>query len=125
MKKLLFLPILIFTIAITSCSKDEQDVNIDSNLTGTWNGAYSGDDRGIWTVNVDANGNVSGTATSAYTQDSQNISGKVTDNGTLSATLGNTDDREFVGQLKENNEATGTWIDAGRNMEGTWEGSKQ
>lgn len=125
MKKLLFIPMLIITIICTSCSKDEQGGEIDANLVGTWNGAYTGDDRGVWVVNVSANGNVSGTATSSFTQDSQNISGKVTDNGTLSATLGNTEEREFVGQLGENNEAMGTWVDSGRNMDGTWQGSKQ
>lgn len=123
MKKLMYLPILMGMLLNLSCESEE--VEVSSNLSGTWNGSYSGDDRGVWVVTVDSNGNVNGTATSSFTNDSSPINGKVSDNGALSATLGNTTDREFVGQLKENNEAIGTWIDSGRDFEGTWEGTKQ
>ena len=125
MKKIMYVPMLVLMMVNLSCSKDEQAQPINSSLTGNWNGTYSGDDRGIWVVSVDENGNVTGTATSSFTSDSSPITGKVTENGMLAATLGNTEDGEFIGQLRENNEANGTWVDAGREMEGTWQGSKQ
>ena len=124
MKKLIFLPVFLVVILCASCSNDEGGGDIDSSIVGRWSGTYSGDDRGIWTVTVSSSGSVSGTATSSFTQDSAPINGRVTNNGQLSATLGNSEDREFVGQLEENNEAMGTWIDTRRGQDGTWFGTK-
>lgn len=124
MKKLFFLPLLVITLIITSCSEDEQGEEINTELIGNWAGTYTGDDRGVWTVNVSSTGNVTGTATSSFTQDSANITGRVSDNGTLSATIGSSEEREFVGQLGENNEASGTWVDSRRDQNGTWTGRK-
>ncbi|MCW5515330.1 hypothetical protein [Muriicola sp. Z0-33] len=125
MKKLFFLPALVLMLISIACTKDEEGEKINSNLTGSWIGTYTGDDRGVWTVNVSSTGKVTGTATSSYTSDSADIKGEVSDNGALSATLGNSEDRSFVGQLREDNEATGTWIDERRDQDGTWTGSKQ
>lgn len=124
MRKLIFWSALILTLVNTSCSDDEESEEINANLIGSWSGTYSGDDRGVWTVNVSASGNVTGTATSSFTSDSADIMGRVNESGSLSATLGNSEDREFVGQLDENNEAVGTWVDARRGLNGTWEGQK-
>ena len=64
MKKLIFLPILILTILITSCSSDD-DNSSSSNFEGNWSGQYTGnDDNGNWTVNINSDGILSGTATS-------------------------------------------------------------
>lgn len=123
MKKLIFLPALILLFIGTSCSEDGGE-EIDSSFVGSWSGTYSGDDRGIWTVNVSASGNVTGTATSSFTQDSADINGRVTDNGALSATVGSSEDRTFVGQLGDDNEAGGTWVDDRRDQNGTWTGRK-
>ncbi|WP_350285744.1 hypothetical protein [uncultured Croceitalea sp.] len=124
MKKLLFLPLLITMLVGTSCSEDEEGEAISVDLVGNWSGTYSGGDRGVWTVNVSKTGNVTGTATSTFASQSAAITGKVTDSGVLSATLGNSEDREFIGQLNENNEAMGTWVDTRRDQNGTWVGSK-
>lgn len=124
MKKLFILPLLAIVLITVSCSKDDEDKAINPNLVGNWSGTYDGDDEGVWTVNVSRTGNVTGTASSAFTADSEDIRGQVSDSGTLSATIGNVEDREFIGQLSENNEAMGTWIDASRDYDGTWVGSK-
>ncbi|KPM33376.1 Hypothetical protein I595_279 [Croceitalea dokdonensis DOKDO 023] len=124
MKKIIYLPVLLLLFLNTSCSEDDEAEEIRPSLTGSWSGTYSGDDRGNWTVNVSSTGNVSGTATSSFTQDSADITGKVSDTGNLSATIGITDDHEFFGQLGENNEASGTWIDTQRDQNGTWTGTK-
>ena len=124
LQKLIVLPIFLVLFIGSSCSNDEDAETINANLVGSWSGTYSGDDRGVWTVNVSASGNVSGTATSTFTTDSAAISGSVSSNGTLSATLGNSENREFVGQLGEDNAANGTWVDTQRDQNGTWVGQK-
>ena len=123
-QKLVVLPIFFMILIVSSCSNDEEADTIDSKLVGSWSGTYSGDDRGVWTVNVNASGQVTGTATSTFTTDSAAISGSVSSNGTLSATLGNSENREFVGLLEEDNTASGTWVDTQRDQSGTWAGQK-
>ena len=126
MKKIIFLFVLTGIIVNTSCSTDDGENSIDSRLTGTWSGTYSGDDRGIWTVFVDSDGEVNGVATSSRNSDTFDIEGIVSDNGTLSATLGTTeDDGEFVGQLDSDDDAIGTWSNGQEEANGTWEGEKQ
>lgn len=71
-----------------------------------------------------ANGSVNAAATSTFTSDSSHITGKVTANGTLAATLGNTEDREFEVQSKENQEPIATWIDQSRDREGTCQSNR-
>ena len=124
MKKLIFLPVLMLFFLNTSCTKDEDGEEIDASFVGNWSGTYSGDDRGIWTVNVSSTGKVTGTATSSFTSDAADINGSVTDNGVLSATAGSSEDRTFVGQLSDNEQASGTWVDNRRDQNGTWIGVK-
>ena len=124
MKKLCYLPLLMLTLMFTSCSEDDQGEEISADLVGSWSGTYSGDDRGVWTVNVSSTGRVSGTATSTFAQESADINGRVSDNGQLSATIGSSEDREFVGQLRDDNGAAGTWVDNRRDQDGTWVGVK-
>ncbi|MBC2845087.1 hypothetical protein [Winogradskyella flava] len=107
-----------------SCSKDEDGEEISAHLVGNWSGTYDGDDEGVWSVTVSRSGNVTGTATSLFSSDSADITGTVSDSGTLSATIGNSENREFIGQLEEDNEAMGTWVDTVRDYDGTWVGSK-
>ena len=67
---------------------------------------------------------VGGSGGSGGSSDSQEINGRVNSSGSLSATLGNTEDREFIGQLSGSNEASGTWVDTGRDFSGSWVGQK-
>ena len=123
-QKLIFLLIFLLVFVGSSCSNDEEGETINANLVGSWSGTYTGDDRGVWTVNVSASGNVSGTATSTFASESAAITGSVSGSGVLSATLGNSENREFVGQLGEDNAANGTWVDTQRDQNGTWVGQK-
>lgn len=124
MKKLMYVTICMLLLAVTACSEDDGGQEINPDLVGSWSGTYTGDDRGVWTVNVSSSGNVTGTATSTFTQDSAPIRGSVNDSGLLSATAGSSEEREFVGQLNENNQAAGTWVDNRRDQDGTWQGAK-
>lgn len=125
MKKLFFLPILIFTILITSCSSDNNNSS-SSSFEGNWRGQYTGnDDNGNWTVNINSNGVVTGTATSNVFLESYDINGNVTDDGTLTATIGTSSvGGSFVGVLSGNN-AAGTWTNTDLGYDGNWIGSKQ
>ena len=125
MKKLIFLPILILTILITSCSSDD-DNSSSSIFEGNWSGQYTGnDDNGNWTVNINSDGIVSGTATSTVFSESYDINGTTSENGTLTATLGTTSaGGEFIGQLNGNS-GNGTWTNTSVNYNGNWTGSKQ
>lgn len=123
-QKLFFIPVLMLAVIASSCSNDEEAQTINASLVGSWSGTYSGDDRGTWTVNVSTSGNVTGTATSTLASESAAITGSVSSSGVLSATLGNSENREFIGQLGEDNSASGTWVDTERDQNGTWEGQK-
>jgi hypothetical protein len=125
MKKMIFLPILILTILVTSCSSDNDNSN-SSSFEGTWSEQFTGnDDNGSWTVNINSDGVVSGIAISNVFSDSYDINGNVTENGSLNATLGTTSvGGSFVGELSGNN-AAGTWINTNLDFNGNWSGSKQ
>ena len=97
-----------------------------SNFEGNWNGQYTGnDDNGNWTVNINSDGIVSGTATSSVFSESSDINGITSENGTLTATLGTTSSGGvFIGQLNGNS-GNGTWTNTSLNYNGNWTGNKQ
>ncbi|MEM5564762.1 hypothetical protein WNY78_06585 [Psychroserpens sp. AS72] len=95
-----------------------------NNFQGNWVGTYSGNDNGTWNIDVSQYGIVSGTATSTIFNQSFNISGNISLNGILTATLGNVSSGStFIGEMVENN-ASGTWNNNELNMNGNWSGSK-
>ena len=127
MKKLILLPILILTILITSCSSDD-DNSSSSNFEGNWSGQYTGDDdNGNWTININSDGIVNGTATSTVFNASYDVNGTTSENGNLTATLGTTSaGGEFIGQLNGNS-VNGTWTNTSSAVDynGNWTGNKQ
>ena len=125
MKKLILLPIQFLTILTTSCSSESENSN-NSSFEGNWSGQFTGiNDNGTWTVNINSNGVVSGTAISNVFSDTYNINGNVSENGTLTATLGTTSvGGSFIGELIGNN-ASGTWTNTSLGYNGNWTGSKQ
>ena len=83
-----------------------------SPFSGTWIGGFIGDDNGKIFVTISTNGSISGTTnTGAPNQDV--ITGTVTDNGGLSATVGTVSTgAKFEGQLSDNY-GSGTWSNYG------------
>lgn len=115
----------ILSLFLFSCSSDD-DSNTTNSFVGNWTGQYTGNqDNGNWNVNVDENNEVSGTVTSSVFNETYQLQGQVAENGTLTATFGSTSvGGEFEGQLNSNNSASGTWVNTGANMSGTWSGNK-
>lgn len=125
MKKLIFLPILIITLFISSCSSGEDNSN-STSFEGSWSGQYIGaDDNGTWSMTVDGNGSISGTTTSNVFTDTFEVNGNVQANGNLSATVGSVSSGAiFVGVMLEDT-ASGSWANSNLNQSGKWTGAKQ
>jgi hypothetical protein len=127
MKNLFFLPILIITLFISSCSSSsDEDTSISSSFEGNWSGVYTGaDDNGIWNMTVDGNGSISGTSTSKVFASTFEVSGNVQANGNLSVTVGTASSgATFVGEMRQST-ASGTWNNSSLNYNGNWTGNKQ
>ena len=134
-KSLLFMFTL--TIAVStllfSCKKEEapvQNTNNNNNNTnayaGNWEGTFSGDDNGTWTVVIDSKGDLSGSLNSANAPGNPfAIEGKISSTGVFDAyavVMG--DSVDFDGQANDSL-AAGTWSNVPQGVSGTWTGSKK
>jgi hypothetical protein len=125
MKKLLLLSALL----IFACSSDDSDNDNDNNnnssqFEGEWSGTFSGGDNGTWTAAINSNGDVSGTAHSTTFSDTYDLEGYVSASGQFQATFGTSSvGGEFIGQLNGNS-GSGTWVNTGAELSGTWSGNK-
>ena len=124
MKKLLY-TFLAVSIIFSACEEEEQSVAPPaSQFAGNWLGSFDGADTGVITVSISIGGGVSGT-TNTGTPDEDIVSGTVTNNGALSATVGAVSTgAEFEGQLSGTS-GTGTWSNYGGFLFGTWSITKQ
>lgn len=116
MKKLLLLSALL----IFACSSDDSN-EFNSDFVGTWIATYSGDGSGSAEVIVSSSGSVSG-----YADDTDPISGTMTNEGSINATSGNVSDgysTEWTGTLQTDGTGSGTW--SGSGFSGTWTAIKQ
>jgi hypothetical protein len=126
----LIMGMLALTLGATSCSTSDDDVKpideINAHLyMGSWNGTFSGDDDGTWTIEADSIGVFTGVLTSNQSGSDYDIQGSVDASGTFTAIiLVNADTIDFTGQGKDGNSASGTWKNPGLFVEGTWEGTK-
>lgn len=95
----------------------------DSPLAGTWDGTYHGDESGSWTCVVDETGTLEGTTTGP--SGTFAMSGSVSAEGAMTAIAGSAETgATFSGNLSTSGLATGTWTNAGFDMEGTFTGSR-
>ena len=122
MKKILVI-LLCFPL-LFGCGGEAKKTEKPSPFNGTWIGNFTGDDNGEIYVTISTNGSISGTTnTGAPNQDV--ITGAVTDNGGLSATVGKVSTgAKFEGQLSENS-GSGIWNNYGDFLSGTWTVTKQ
>ena len=75
-------------------------------------------------VSINPNGDVSGTAYSTTFADNYFLEGSVSSSGQFQATFGTSSvGGEFTGQLNGNS-GSGTWVNTGAMMDGSWSGSK-
>ena len=122
MKKSLLLSFVLFSILITSCSKDDEKAN---PFQGSWSGTYTGPDTGTWTANIDSKGVIAGSVDSDLLNFPVPLQGVVDDQGKFSSTVGTTQmGLTFTGQLTSTI-GQGTWESSDGSSSGTWTGTKQ
>ena len=121
--------VLLGMFALVGCTQEEDPVVEDpkSAYMGTWEGTFSGDDSGTWTMLVDQEGAFSGTVYASGGQNPYPLTGTVDDTGAMEAYIDiNGSILDFDGQVAPDKvTASGTWGNPALKLTGTWEGSKQ
>ena len=124
MKNLIYLFLAVTIVACSGGGDDDTNNTTNSEFQGEWSGTFSGDDNGTWTAGISSNGDVSGTAYSTTFADNYSLEGSVSSSGQFQATFGTSSvGGEFIGQLNGNS-GSGTWVNTGAMMNGSWSGSK-
>lgn len=119
--------------AATSCSEDEPTVNNpnppvvqDHAYKGNWEGNFTGGDNGTWTMEVDKDGDFTGSAYSNNAQTYYDINGSIDSVGVLTAVIiVSGTELDFIGQGINGDSASGTWGNPTAGIEGDWTGAKK
>lgn len=91
-------------------------------FVGTWEGTFTGDDNGIFSVNINNSGNINGNGYSTNWEESFTLNGFVNSDGSFNA--GNTSTgATFTGTIIGNN-LTGNWENPAVAESGTFVGQK-
>lgn len=110
--------ILVFKRSLSSGGTGDVSV-----FSGQWDGTFSGDDSGIFSVTINSSGQISGNGHSTNWGESFTLSGTVNSNGSFNA--GNTSTgATFTGTIMGNN-LTGNWNNPATSESGTFVGQKQ
>jgi hypothetical protein len=119
MKKLM-LTLFVIVIGFAACKKDDDTAAV--SYAGSYKGSYTGGDAGSLLVDVDASGNLKGTAVSSMTLEAFGITGKVDPSGkfTGSTAIGTV----FIGTFTASS-VTGTWSNTSLKLNGSWTGNKE
>ena len=123
MKKLLLTLIVTISVIAGGCSeKDNPETN---DFTGNWVGTYTGDnDSGDWWAVIDANGDVTGGASSSFSPATFELIGTITPQGDFTATAGSASNGTlFTGEFTKTS-ASGTWSNSSLGFSGTWSGTR-
>lgn len=94
-----------------------------SAFAGQWDGTYTGDDSGIFSVTISNNGQINGNGYSTNWGESFSLSGTVNSNGSFNAGNSSTG-ATFTGTIIGNN-LTGNWNNPMAGESGTFVGQKQ
>lgn len=130
MKTTKFLTLLIFSLTLLtfSCNGSddttiEEEVSLEI-IAGSWSGTFEGDDSGTYTVVVNANGTVTGTAFSNDLQQTLGLNGTMDNAGNFDAVAGSAaNGATFTGKFRATT-SSGTWNNPTFNESGTWQGTK-
>lgn len=125
MKSVKKLALILFSLVLFSCSKENPEPTFLEMAAGRWQGTFSGDDNGTWTMTIQNDGKLIGELRS---QNVPNIgfpgTGTLTAEGKISATIQVTESiSEMTGSIS-NQKMTGTWKNDTNGIEGIWEGTK-
>ncbi len=122
MKKGIYLILVLFSLSICSCSKDDDN---SSDLAGNWSGTFTGDVVGTWTATISENGTITGTTKVTNPTVEAVLNGNVSAEGKFTATAGTTTlGYNFDGQLNGNS-GGGTWKNSSGTQNGDWSGTKK
>ena len=110
------------TLATESDAQAHLNDTLMSNLAGIYNGTFSGDGAGTWTVVVSSSGVVTGSGCDTTTQTNFSISGTVSSSG--DSALGFASDGSFAGNINLTGGFSGTWLANSDIDSGTFSGSK-
>ncbi len=92
-------------------------------LVGTYNGTFSGDVSGTWSINIDLNGNIDGTAY-ADGYGSTPVQGSATSSGAMTMVAGSVaTGATFTGTMLLDGTLSGTWEDISSGESGTFSGN--
>jgi len=117
-KGYLILLVFVSVISFSSCSSDDDNPSLNV-FNGDWNGTFSGDNSGTWSVNISSQGVIDGFA------DGLKVTGTVSSQGDFDATVGDVSGgSKFTGRL-QGNQGSGVWSNVSTNESGTWEGMMQ
>lgn len=130
MKTTKFLTLLVFTLAFLTFNcggsdddTPEEEVSLEI-IAGSWSGTFEGDDSGTYTVVVNANGTVTGTAFSDDLQQNLALNGTIDNAGNFDAVAGSAaNGATFTGKFRATT-SSGTWNNPTFNESGTWQGTK-
>jgi len=127
MKQLGLTLLVVASLFCFSCSSsDDGDTKstTTSDVEGMWVGTFSGLDRGTWSMVVDANGKITGTANSNRFG-SLDLVGAIVGNGSLTATAGGASSgATFEGTFKDG-KGEGKWVNVSQSLNGSWTGAKK
>jgi hypothetical protein len=97
----------------------------NSEFAGQYTGTFSGDDYGTFSVTVDSQGNISGTAWSNRYEEQYSISGTISSSGQIYMVAGNVDTgATFQGSADSSGNMQGTWEDPYYGNSGVFSGTK-
>lgn len=119
MKQIFIVCALVLAIVFVSCKKDKEFEKYE----GSWSGSYIGEDTGDWSVNINSEGIVKGTAKSdSLPEFPFDLEGTISKEGKFNASASVfTGTIDFTGEIIDNT-ASGTWN--GNGIEGSWSGNK-
>ncbi|WP_140160520.1 hypothetical protein [Algoriphagus antarcticus] len=109
-----------------SCSLNYDDEIFVSDFQGEWIGTYSGSaDKGIWAMEIQANGDVIGSVTSELSKDTYEFYGTVKKNGNISEITGtSTNGASFIGKMSGNT-TEGIWTVGYSGLKSEWSGRRK
>ncbi len=126
MKKILFVFMVLNSLAAASCAEDDSSIpNLTEKYAGHWSGSYKGIDKGTWQATINTDGEVNGFIVSTTLNTTYIIKGSVDARGSLNATYAATGQTvgSFRGEITETL-GSGIWKNVQGTTEGTWSGLK-
>ena len=97
----------------------------NSEFAGQYTGTFSGGDYGTFSVTVDSQGNISGTAWSNRYEEQYSISGTISSSGQIYMVAGHVDTGTiFQGSADSSGNVQGTWENSYYSISGVFSGTK-